>query len=185
MASRSGLSYITSKNNLDYLRGKYGDDPELWQVAGASSLIGGELVDIQNNASKANLQSSVLQRQQREVKERGGVSIANIAQQEKLVTGAQKAHFAKAGVKLEGSALDVIQETVHSATEATILKQRELDYEITNRDIERRLAAQRSKAATVNSLLNIGSILAQSEIPSNSSQASAQTALDFRAEHER
>jgi hypothetical protein len=160
MANRSGLSHLLASSKWELLKEKYGENPDTWKAAGAMSLIGADLVDGASAVSNSNIKANNIAKRQTEVANRADVSLLNISKQGKQLTGIQKGHFIKSGVKLEGSALDVIQETIHKANDAMIIKQQEADFESSQLEIEKRLQRAKGEAAQVQTLLSIGSTLA-------------------------
>jgi hypothetical protein len=137
---------------------KYGGSINAWKAAGAASLISAEALDGISAHQKLGLQSSILGGVQDEIASRASESILNIGEQERQVVGMQKAHFAKSGVKLEGSAIDVIQETINKATESMLVKQREADFKSTQLDVQKKLSQFQQSTIATNSLLSIANI---------------------------
>jgi hypothetical protein len=149
-----------AESRLEALRKKYGENPEMWKMAGLSSLLGAELTEGASEISEANLRSHNVAVRQAEISNRSDASLANIAQAGKKVVGAQEAAFVKAGVKLEGSALDVIQETISQQFEAMEVQQRQADFEISQLEVERRVRQAQASQAQISTLLSLGTTAA-------------------------
>lgn len=164
MADRLGVSSLLAKAKYDRLVKKYGDNPEMWEKAGAASLIGAELSEGYSKWANLNLKTSAIKARQEEVQNRAEISVANIAKQGEKVSAAQAGAFVKSGVKLEGSALDVMTETVLQATEAAQVRQREADYEIAQQEVARRVLKAQQQFAPIETILGVASAHTMSKV---------------------
>ena len=144
--------------NRSFLEGMYGEDSSRWRAAGAATLIGAEIAEGYNTWANATLAAQELEKKQAEIDARTKVSVSLLAQESKKVQAVQETAFAKAGVKLEGSAIDVIAETAMHAMEAAKIRQREADFERGNLEVEKALQKMRAKYAPLNTILDIGTI---------------------------
>ena len=128
-------------------------DATKMRIAGAS-LIGAAKIS-QGLAQRSNLflQSASLARRQEEVADRADMAIANILEMGGKVRGRQETAFAKAGVKMEGSALNVLAETADKAVEAARVKQRERDFEISQMERMQAVNKVNAKFAMFNTIL--------------------------------
>lgn len=137
-----------------------GASAEELKALGTASILGGDIVAGYEKAANARIEANALQSKQTEIAARAKLSIANIASAESKVVGAQKAAFTKAGVKLEGSALDVIQDTISQANEAMLLRQREAGFINTSLEMRKAIAKHKESTAGMETLLNMGTSLA-------------------------
>lgn len=151
--ANASIAALAANAKYSYLREKYGDDPEKWKLAGGASLIGADLAEGYSKWANANLKQSAIQRQQNEIEDRANISIANIARTGEKAKASQAGAFLKSGVKLEGSALDVMAETVMQATEAAMVRQREADFERANLEVAKRVAEVNAKFAPFETIL--------------------------------
>jgi hypothetical protein len=78
----------------------------------------------------AKLQSQAVENQMIEIDKRARTEIGQIYSKADRVVAEQQAAFIKGGVKLEGSAMDVISDTMADAAEAAYVRRREADYEL-------------------------------------------------------
>lgn len=166
MPTSNSASIASQKKQarLDFLQSKYGNDPKMWKKASAVSLIGGELIEGMAEYNNAKLQMESIARRQDEIAGRAKISIANILQQGQKIEGAQTTAFAKAGVKMEGSALNVLAETATKAVEAARVKQRETDFELSQQEALRETLKVKQKFAIVDTLIGVGGTVAMSQI---------------------
>lgn len=104
-------------------------DPWKAQAAGASLIGASQISKGLAEQSNAIMKAESIERRQNEVSQRADIAIGNIIMQGAQVRSAQETTFAKAGVKLEGSALNVLGETARQASEAARVRQREADFE--------------------------------------------------------
>jgi hypothetical protein len=163
MANRTTVAYLSSKARYDFLREKYGDDPQKWKLAAGASLIGADLAEGYSKWANANLQKESIARRQEETSDRADISITNIAKTGEKTKAAQAGAFLKSGVKLEGSALDVMSETVQQATEAAMVRQREADLEVANMEAMKKVKEVTAKYAPFETILGVASTAASIE----------------------
>jgi hypothetical protein len=155
MASISGTRAL-AQARYNQLAKKYGEDPEKLRLAGTATLIGADIVDGYSTYVNESLRAEAIKRRQDEIGERAEISLLNIAKQEKKVVAAQAGAFQKSGVKLEGSALNVLSQTVNEATEAKLMKQREASFEQSKLEVERVLSERKAENAMLDTLFAIG-----------------------------
>jgi len=100
----------------------------------------------------AKTQAANIDMQMGEMDLRSDIAIKDIFKQSERVQASQVGAFSKAGVKLEGSAMDVISDTISDAAEAAMITKRQSDYDLIG------LAAQKAsfeeQASNINLLLN-------------------------------
>ena len=166
MPTSSSASIASQKRQakLDFLQSKYGDDPKMWKMASATSLIGAELIEGMAEYNNAQLQRESIGRRQDEIRSRSDISIANILQQGQKIEGIQETAFAKAGVKMEGSALNVLAETAGKAVEAARVRQRETDFELSQQAALKEALKVKQKFAVVDTILGVGGTAAMASI---------------------
>ena len=85
----------------------------------------------------AKLQADAIKNQINEIDKRASIEIGQIFEQGGRVAAEQKAAYIKGGVELEGSAMDVISDTLSDAAEAAYIRRREADYEIVGLEMQR------------------------------------------------
>lgn len=147
-----------ANNKLRDLQDKYGDDPNLWRMAGGVSLLGAEFANYQAELSNSEMAVESYQKRQDEIHARADISIANIIEQGKGVAAAQQGAFIKGGVELEGSALNVLSETAEKVIEAAQTRRREADFEISQLNVAKHLQRVKGEHAGLQTLLNAGMI---------------------------
>jgi len=138
-----------------YLEGLV-DSPEDYRAAAAASLIGADIAEGYNKWANNTLSMQAIDKRQNEIASRSDSILANLASTSEKVQAIQKTAFIKSGVKLEGSAIDVVTETAMQGMEAAKVRQREADFEIGAMEVEKALSKMRAKYAPVETLLNIG-----------------------------
>jgi len=163
-SNRAKIDYLRAVSNSKYLKGKYGESSDVWKTVGTASLIGAELSESYANWANAALQVSSMQTQQNEIKTRSEISIANIYAQSEAVQGAQKSAFIKAGVKIEGSAISVLQETATKAMRAATIKQQETDFQNTQMEIQKRMSEVERDAAFMEGVLGAATTYTMGEL---------------------
>jgi hypothetical protein len=152
---RLSLANLRAQSNLAYLQSIYGKDAKKIALAGGASLIGADLIELSQTLSSSELAQKNIYERQKEMSERSDISLASIASQGEKVLGAQVSAFTKGGVKLEGSALDVMQETVSDAFEAMQIRQREADFANTQLEIKKAMQRKAAEFAPIDTLLSI------------------------------
>ena len=158
MANTSNRASNQATKDLDKyekLVEKYGGSINSWKAAGVASLVGADIMDGVSAHSQLGIKSTMLGQVQDEVADRAAISIANISSQERKVVGMQKGHFVKSGVKLEGSAMDVIQETINNATKSMTIAQEEADFKQTQLNIQKKVAQFQQSTIATSTLLSI------------------------------
>lgn len=153
MAKDFGLSAILKEEAAKRLREKWGS-PESLRATAAVSILGGELVGAYEQITQQQINDELQSARQNELLDRASKSVANIMQQGQKIGALQKTAFIKSGVKLEGSALDVVAETAQRALEASKIRQRETDYDIGQIEIAKAIQASKAKSALFGSILN-------------------------------
>ena len=147
---------VRANSNADYLADKYGGTSEQWGTASKASLIGGELMDSYATWANSSLSAASIEGQQNEISARASVSTANILSKGEQVQGLQATAFIKSGVKLEGSALNVLNETASNALDAAKIRQQEADTKNTMLEVEKRMAESKAANAPLDFLLGVG-----------------------------
>jgi hypothetical protein len=132
-------------------------DATKMKIAGAAMIGAAKLSQGLAQRSNLFLQNASIARRQEEVGSRADIAIANILQMGEKVQARQETTFAKAGVKMEGSALNVLAETAGKAVEAARVKQRERDFEISQMERMRAVNEVSSKFAMFNTILGAAS----------------------------
>lgn len=100
----------------------------------------------------AKLQADAVKNQIREIDKRASIEIGQIFAQGERVTAEQTAAFIKGGVDIEGSALDVLSDTMSDAAEAAYIRRREADYEMVGLEMQR--ASLQEASSDLNFFLN-------------------------------
>lgn len=85
----------------------------------------------------ARAQAASMERQMQEIEARTRMQIQSIHQQSEKVVATQQAAFISGGVKLTGSAMSVISDTLNDAAQATYIRQRETDYDLIGLSMEK------------------------------------------------
>ena len=148
----------------------YGDDPQKWRLAGAATLIGADIAEGYSKWAQNTLKANSIQKRQNEIDSRADISIANLLKQGDKVESQQATAFIKSGVKLEGSALNVMSETIEQANEAARLKRRQADFEISQMEVQKAIAKTKAKYAPFETAINIGMSAVSSGMFSGSGQ---------------
>lgn len=108
------------------------------------------VADAYKQQAMAELQAAALSRQMEEMEYRNKIDLRHISEQGQKVIAEQTAAYITSGVKLEGSAMTTISDTLANAAEASYIKQRELDYNLTNISMDK---AQAEYAASNQQLI--------------------------------
>lgn len=98
------------------------------------------------------LQAEAVKNQAREIDKRASVEIGQIFSAGERVASEQTAAFIKGGVKIEGTAMDVLSDTMSDAAEAAYIRRREADYEIIGLEMQR--ASLKEASSDMNFFLN-------------------------------
>lgn len=98
------------------------------------------------------LQANALKNQINEIDKRASIEIGQILQSGREVVAEQTGAFIKGGVKIEGSAMDVLSDTMTDAAEAAYIRRREADYQIVGLEMQR--ASLKEASSDFNFLLN-------------------------------
>ena len=130
------------------------------KALGMGSLLGADIIDGFNTAADENMRSASIQRRQDEMASRGIAALAEIDSKSDAVAGAQEIAFASSGVKMEGSALNVVSDTYHNALEAKQAKQQEISYRDSQLEVERILSEKRASFAATDTIMAMGSTYA-------------------------
>lgn len=107
-----------------------------------------------DSQAMARAQSANMERQMSEIEARSKMQLQNIYQQSDKVVATQQAAFITGGVKLSGSAMSVISDTLNDAAQAAYIRQRETDYDLMSLSIEK--AGYDQMASNESLLLNLG-----------------------------
>jgi len=100
----------------------------------------------------SSLQAEAVKNQIHEVDKRASIEIGQIFAQGERVASEQTAAFIKGGVELEGTAMDVLSDTMSDAAEAAYIRRREADYEIVGLEMQR--ASLKEASSDMNFFLN-------------------------------
>ena len=161
---RADTDYIKAVGNNEYLAKKYGGTPESWGAISTATMIGADLVDAMAEKTNADFSAETIDAKQQEVSNRADAAIASIFAKGESVKSAQKTAFVKSGVKLEGSALNVLTETANKAMNAATFKQQEAAYANTQMEVQKRMAERRSELAPLGFVANAGSSAVMSSL---------------------
>ena len=161
--TRTNMAYARAIANSEYLQKKYGGSED-WQTLSTVSLIGAEVSDSYANWANSSLQANSLEARQQQIAARAEVSVANIFAQGEAVKSAQAGAFVKAGVKLEGSALNVMQETANKAMEAAQVRQLEADFEKTQLEVQKRMLESKAELAPLEFMVGVGAGYARGQL---------------------
>ena len=104
----------------------------------------------------AELNARAVGAQMEEINERTELAIRDIQEKGKRVVSEQEMAFVKGGVKLEGSAMDVISETLANVAEASYIRRREADYQLIGLAGQR--AGLKEAGSDLNFLLNVAAV---------------------------
>lgn len=154
--SRVTVAALGAQGKYDYLVKKYGNDPKAMEKVANASLIGSEISEGYSKWANANLTATSIENRQSEIRARSDFNLATLAKSGEGAQAQQALSFVKSGVKLEGAALDVLVETSMKASEAMIIKQKEVDYEIAQQEVMKRVAQAQAKYAPLETAVNIG-----------------------------
>lgn len=152
--SALGTRQAIADANLAKLKKDLGLSSNQFKSLGASTLIGADIVEGYQDYANAKIQEDNLEQTQQEIQSRSDATIASIFAQQDKVQAAQTTSFIKAGVKLEGSALNVLQETAQDALDAAKIQQREADFDIKRMEVAKAIARTKAKYAPYNTALS-------------------------------
>jgi hypothetical protein len=155
----SNLLLLLNAQNA-YYKKRYGGSYDQWKRAGTASLMAAEVSEGYAKYSTLQLQVNAINSQKREIADRGNQLLATISKQAKSVAGQQEAAFVKAGVKLEGSALNVMANTMIQANELERQKKYELDYQRGQMEIQEAMLKTKMSQVPMETLLSMGSSVA-------------------------
>lgn len=100
----------------------------------------------------SELNAAILGDQMQSIEDDITTSLRHVKEKSKRVVSEQEMAFVKGGVELEGTAMDVIGDTVANAAEAAYLRRRQADYQLTQ--IAGEKAALEEASSDMNFLLN-------------------------------
>lgn len=156
---------LTMLNARDkWYKEQYGGDPDAWKALGTTSLLSAGISEGYTKHANYEIQLNSLRAQSEEVEYRGNKLLAMIGQQAGQVQGEQKAAFIKAGVKLEGSALNVLTDTVLKANEMEAQKKRELDYQKAQSNIQQTMIQSKMDNVAFETVLGMAGSYATASI---------------------
>ena len=110
------------------------------------------LGDAYKSKTNAEMQSSAIEMQMQEIDARADVTVENIQRRGERVVAEQKAAYQKSGFALEGSAMEVVADTLENASEAAMLARRQADYDMMGLAMQQ--AAFDEQASDINFILN-------------------------------
>lgn len=102
----------------------------------------------------AKYQSAAIENQMNEIENRTKIQIQQIHQQSDKVVASQQEAFISGGVRLSGSAMSVISDTLNNAAQSAYIRQRETSYELIGSAMEK--ANYDKMASNETLMLNIG-----------------------------
>jgi len=162
--TRADYDYAKAVSNSEYLADRFGGTPSQWKNVSSASLIGAELADSYTKWANSSLQASSLEARQAQIGARADLSVANIFAKGEAVKSAQATTYIKSGVKLEGSALNVLQETANKAMEAAKVRQLEADFENTQLEVQKRMMETKAEMAPLEFFGNASAAYAKGQI---------------------
>jgi hypothetical protein len=139
---------------------RYGGDPDNWRKLGTASLLAADFADGYTEYTNSQIALNTHKTQTKELQSRGDALLSLIGKQAGQVKAAQEGAFVKSGVKLEGSALNVLTDTMIQASQAEAQKKREFDWEMGQRKIEETMMTAKLDRAPLETLLGMGSTYA-------------------------
>lgn len=117
-------------------------------AAASAAKFAGSLLDIQEGINSSIQQEGMINRQMQEIRMRSEIESQQILNRGEKIAAEQKGAFIKGGVKLEGTALDVANDTMADAAEAMHMRLMEANYELLNLALQKgALRAGRTKGA--------------------------------------
>ncbi len=170
---RADYEYNMAIANDKYLKEKYGGSSASWKSTTRATLIGADFADSYANWATSNLQAEAIESRQNEISARADMSVASILAKGEAVQGVQQAAFSRAGVKLEGSAINVLQQTSMEATEAATLRQRQADFQNAQMAVQKRMMEVESEFAPLEFLASAGRSYASIDSTPSSSKPKA------------
>jgi methyltransferase-like protein len=171
-ASASYLGKSNKSQNLMLLlrardaefKNRYGGSPEKWKAMSTTSLLAADLADAVTENANRSMQLTQLQTQRQELESRGNTILGQIARQGQKVAAEQTGAFTKAGVKLEGSAMNVVRQTMEEADTMAAQKQREMNYRSSQMKIQEQMIKAKMAQAPMETLLGMGQTYALSQM---------------------
>lgn len=143
----------------EYLK-RYGGSAEKYRAMGTVSLLAADLSDAVSDYANTQIQLNQARAQRKEMSSRIDASLALIDKQAGKVQSEQTAAFTKAGVKLEGSALNVITQTAIEANNLKAQQKRESEYQLGQMKIQEKMMEAKLDRAPMETLLGLGSTYA-------------------------
>ena len=135
---------------------RYGGSSEQYKAIGTASLLAADLSEGYAKHATMSLHLNAMNSRIAETNSRADAMLASISRGAEKVAGEQKAHFLKAGVKLEGSAMNVIADTMVQAGEMERQKQHEISYAKTQMNIQKAMLETKMAGAPIETLLSMG-----------------------------
>lgn len=159
----SNLLLILKAQEAQYEK-KYGHSPDKYRALGTSSLLAADLAESYAKNATTEMQLSQAKAQREEFDQRGNKLLSLMDSQKTQVIDAQKSAYLKGGVKLEGSALNVLTDTIIQSDEAQLQKKRELDYQKSQMKIQENMAQSKLDNSNMETLINLGATYAYANI---------------------
>lgn len=163
MRNRAGNMLLALRaQEQEYLK-RYGGSADKYRAMGTVSLLAADLSESIADYANTQIQLNQAQAQRKELTSRMDASLALIDKQAGKVQAAQEGSFVKAGVKLEGSALNVITQTAIDATNMKAQQKREQEYQLGQMKIQETMMKAKLDRAPMETLLGLGSTYAYSK----------------------
>ena len=153
------LSIAKRQNAIDLADAKsiFGDmDSTTIRSIGTAANVGASAIDAYSTITEERMRSDALGRQKAEVESRADTTAYALGKKRDNVLSEQEAAFANSGVAMEGSAMNVLNDTLHKAMEEQMLARSDADYKVMQLEVERVLSMKRAEYAAVDALFNIG-----------------------------
>jgi hypothetical protein len=143
----------------EYIK-RYGGSADKYRAMGTVSLLASDLAEAASSYANTQMQLTQARTQRQELSSRIDASLALIDKQAKKVQSEQTAAFTKAGVKIEGSALNVLTQTAIEANNMQAQQKREADFQMSQMKIQETMMEQKLQRAPMETLLGMGSTYA-------------------------
>jgi hypothetical protein len=101
----------------------------------------------------AKLQAESIQLQMSEIDRRANIEIGQVFERGERVKSEQTAAFIQGGVEIEGSAMDVLADTMANAAEAAFIRRSEADYNLKGLSMQQ--AGLEEQASDANFIFNV------------------------------
>lgn len=156
----TGNSLLLEKAPIELYKAKkvldaYGKNATAYGVASGATLLAADITSAVDKHAQLQAEEQAIVAKQAEIDIRAEQALASIAKKTEKVKGAQAAAFAKAGVKLQGSALDVLAETeIQALNEKRIIRQ-EADYNLKRLSVAKAIDDVKLKALPVETALKL------------------------------